>query len=264
MAHKQVFQTDTPGRWMRFKWISRVLIIVLLCSILAAIITVTSKQYPNLPNLNPAPKKLTKEELEQLKRSKKYKDFKIDKAQIQKIAKARHQHQLKHPNNKDRINAGFYRAWEPQAYGSLASNYARLDMIVSEGFFVMPGRDTMVANIDTGLINLNRKYRKPVLISLSNYVDYNKSNGGYDLADVERIIKNKKLRTQFINNLAAQLNRFKFKGINLDFDNIKNINSKEYIAFENDLYTILHPQGFLVTMNVIPDDETYNLERLQK
>jgi len=264
MADKQVFQTDTPGRWMRFKWISRALIIVLVCSVLAAIITVTSKQYPSLPNLNPAPKKLTKEELEQLKRSKKFKDFKIDKAQIQKIAKARHQHQIKHPNNKDRINAGFYRAWEPQAYASLQANYAKLDMIVSEGFFIMPGRDTMVANIDTGLINLNRKYRKPVLISLSNYVNYNKSNGGYDLADVERIIKNKKLRTQFINNLAAQLTRFKFKGINLDFDNIKNINSKEYIAFENDLYAILHPQGFLVTMNVIPDDETYNLERLQK
>jgi len=264
MADKQVFQTDTPGRWMRFKWISRALIIVLVCSILAAIITVTSKHYPILPNLNPAPKKLTKEELEQLKRSKKYKDFKIDKAQIQKISKARHQHQLKHPNNKDRINAGFYRAWEPQAYASLAANYSKLDMIVSEGFFIMPGRDTMVANIDTGLINLNRKYRKPVIISLSNYVDANKSNGGYDVTDVERIIKNKKLRTQFIDNLAQQLTRFKFKGINLDFDNLKNINSKEYIDFENELYAVLHPQGFLVTMNVIPDDETYDLERLQK
>jgi hypothetical protein len=48
---------------------------------------------------------------------------------------------------------------------------AKLDMVVSEGFFIVPGHDTMVANIDTGLINLNRKYRKPVLISLSNYVD---------------------------------------------------------------------------------------------
>src|ERR1700722_11105464 len=134
MAHKQVFQTDTPGRWMRFKWISRILIIVLVCSVLAAIITVTSKQYPTLPNLNPAPKKLTKEELESLKRSKKYKDFKIDKGEIQKLAHTRHLHQLKRPNNKDRINAAFYRAWEPQAYTSLAENMSHLDMVVSEGF----------------------------------------------------------------------------------------------------------------------------------
>jgi len=263
MADKQVFQTDTPGRWMRFKWISRVLIIVLVCSVLAAIITVTSKQYPSLPNLNPAPKKLTKEELESLKRSKKYKDFKIDKGEIQKLGRARHLHQLKRPNNKDRINAGFYRAWEPQAYTSLAEYFNRLDMVVSEGFFISPNRDTLVANIDTGLINLNKKYKKPVLISLSNYVNYNNVKGGYDTKDIERIIKNKKLRVQFINNIARQLTRYKFKGINLDFDEIKNINSKNYIAFENDLYAILHPQGFLVTQNVIPDDDQYKLERLQ-
>ncbi|HEY8781637.1 MAG TPA: glycosyltransferase [Mucilaginibacter sp.] len=264
MAHKQVFQTDTPGRWIRFKWLSRVLIAVLVCSVLAAIITVTSKQYPSLPNLNPVPKKLTKEELESLKRSKKFKDFKIDKAQIQKLARTRHLHQIKHPNNKGRINAGFYRAWEPQAYGSLAEHIERLDMVVSEGFFISPNRDTLVANIDTGLMSLKRKYRKPVLISLSNYVNYNNVKGGFDTYDVERIIKKKKLRIQFINNIVTQLKRYKFQGINLDFDEIKDINSKNYIAFENSLYAILHPLGFLVTQNVNPDDENYNLERLQR
>jgi cellulose synthase/poly-beta-1,6-N-acetylglucosamine synthase-like glycosyltransferase/peptidoglycan/xylan/chitin deacetylase (PgdA/CDA1 family)/spore germination protein YaaH len=264
MADKQVFQTDTPGRWIRFKWLSRALLVILLCSIAAAIVTVNSKQYPSLPNLNPAPKKLTKEELESLKRSKKFKDFKIDKSEIQKLARSRHLHQLKRPNNKDRINAAFYRAWEPQAYYSLADHIARLDMIVSEGFFIKPDNDTLVAIIDTGLINLNRKYRKPVLISLSNYVNVNNTQGYNDSKDVERIIASKKLRAQFINNIAVQLARFKFKGINLDFDGIKNINSKNYIAFENELYAILHPQGFLVTQNVIPDDETYQLERLAK
>jgi peptidoglycan-N-acetylglucosamine deacetylase len=84
MADKQVFQTDTPGRWIRFKWLSRIIIIVLVSSVFAAAVTVTSKQYPNLPNLNPAPKKLTKDELENLKKSKKYKDFKIDIDKIQK------------------------------------------------------------------------------------------------------------------------------------------------------------------------------------
>jgi peptidoglycan-N-acetylglucosamine deacetylase len=263
MAHRQVFQADTPGRWLRFKWLSRVIIIVLVASVLAAAITVTSKHYPSLPNLNPAPKKLTKEELEQLKRSKKYKDFKIDKAEIQKLAYAKHLHQLKLPNNKDRINAAFYRAWEPQAYNSLADYISHLDMVVSEGFFIAPKRDTLVANIDTGLINLNKKYKKPVLITLSNYVNINNQSGGYDSRDVERIIASKKLRTQFIENIAVQLKRHKFSGINLDFDEIRDINSKNYITFENDLYNILHPMGYLVTQNVIPDDDAYQLERLQ-
>ncbi|HEY4322368.1 MAG TPA: glycosyltransferase [Mucilaginibacter sp.] len=264
MADKQVFQTDTPGRWIRFKWLSRVLIIVLACSVLAAAITVTSKHYPTLPNLNPAPKKLSKEELENLKKSKKYKDFKIDKTGIEKLAHTRHLHQLKHPNNKDRINAGFYRPWEPQAYRSLVDHMAKLDMVVSEGFFISPNRDTMIANIDTGLINLNKKYKKPVLITLSNYVNVNNVTGGYDTKDIDRIIKNQKLRTQFIENIAKQLTRYKFQGVNLDFDNILDLNSKTYITFENDLYNILHPLGFLVTQNVIPDDDRFELERLQR
>ena len=81
------------------------------------------------------------------------------------------QHQLKHPNNKNRINAGFYRAWEPQAYYDLKDNIARLDMVVSEGFTVTLNADTVTAKIDTGLINLDKKYKKPVLISLTNYID---------------------------------------------------------------------------------------------
>jgi cellulose synthase/poly-beta-1,6-N-acetylglucosamine synthase-like glycosyltransferase/peptidoglycan/xylan/chitin deacetylase (PgdA/CDA1 family)/spore germination protein YaaH len=263
MADKQVFQTDTPSRWIRFKWISRLLVVVLIFSVIAAIITITSQQYPSLPNLNPAPKKLSKEELETLKKSKKYKDFKIDKGEIQKMAKARHLHQLKHPNNKDRINAGFYRAWEPQAYNSLESHIGKLDMVVSEGFYVYPKSDTVVANVDTGLLHINKKYKKPVIISLSNYVNLNNVSGGYDSKDVERIIKSKKLRTQFIYSIARNLARFKFQGVNLDLDDIKDINSKNYIAFENDLYKILHPLGYLVTQNVIPDDDKYQLERLQ-
>src|SRR5882757_1764641 len=143
---KQVFQADTPGRWTRFKWLSRVLLIVLAAAVVGAAITVTSKHYPSLPNLNPAPKKLTKEELDLLKRSKKFKDFKLDKGEIQKLARARHLHQLKRPNNKDRINAAFYRPWEAQAYTSLADNYPKLDMVVSEGFFIARKRDTLVAN----------------------------------------------------------------------------------------------------------------------
>src|ERR1700761_7089285 len=165
MADKQVFQADTPGRWNRFKWLSRILLIVLAGSVLGSVITITSKQYPNLPNLDPAPKKLSKEDLLLLKKSTKFKDYKVQKSEIEQIIRDRIAHQKKRPNNKDRINAGFYRAWEPQAYNSLVDHINRLDMIVTEGFYIKPKSDTIVANIDTGLIHLNKRYKKPVLVS---------------------------------------------------------------------------------------------------
>ena len=266
MADKQVFQADTPGRWNRFKWLSRILLIVLAGSVVGAAITITSKQYPTLPNLNPAPQKLTKEQLEQLKKSTKYKDFKIQKAQIEELARARRLHQLKHPNNKDRINAGFYRPWEAQAYSSLKNYLPRLDMVVSEGFSIAPKSDTIIAKIDTGLLHLNRVYKKPVVVSISNYVNKNNAEGYFDTEDIDRIVKSKKLRTGFINSIIRQLNAYKkynFQGINLDFDNVKDRNAPNYVAFEKELYAALHPLHYLVTQNVAPDDEQFDLEMLQ-
>jgi cellulose synthase/poly-beta-1,6-N-acetylglucosamine synthase-like glycosyltransferase/peptidoglycan/xylan/chitin deacetylase (PgdA/CDA1 family)/spore germination protein YaaH len=263
MPNKQVFQADTPGRWNRFKWLSRILLIVLAGSVLGSVITITSKQYPNVPNLNPAPKKLTKEELEQLKKSTKYKDYKVQKAQIVALARARHLHQLKRPNNKDRINAGFYRAWEPQAYNSLVDHIARLDMVVSEGFFIGPNSDTIIAKIDTGLIRLNKKYKKPILISISNYVNKDNVTGYFDIRDITRIVKSKKLRAIFINSIVRQLTRYNFQGINLDFDNITIRNTPDYVTFQQELYKTLHAQKFLVTQNVIPGDEQFDIVKLQ-
>jgi len=263
MANKQVFQTDTPGRWTRFKWLSRVILIVLAAAVVAAAVTVTSKQYPVLPNLNPAPKKLSKEELEQLKRSTKYRAFKIDTEKIGVLKRNLKQHQLKHPNNKDRINAGFYRAWEPQAYTSLVDYISRLDMVVSEGFTITPNADTITARIDTGLININKKYKKPILISINNYINYDAQHGGFDSKDIYRIIKNKNLRATFINSVVTQLAKYHFRGINLEFEEIKDRNDKNFLAFEKEFYDILHPLGYLVTSDVIPDDEQYDIVKLQ-
>ena len=263
MADKQVFQADTPGRWTRFKWLSRFLLIVLAAAVVAAAITVTSKQYPSLPNLNPAPKKLSKEELEQLKRSTKFKDFKIDTERIGALRRKLRIHQIKHPNNKDRINAGFYRAWEPQAYSSLIDHISRLDMVVSEGFIVKPNADTITAKIDTGLINLNKKYKKPILMSLTNYINYDAVHGGFDTKDIYRIIKDKKLRTTFINSVVMQLAKYHFQGLNLELDEIKDRNDPNFLALEKEFYEILHPQGYLVTTNVWPEDDQYDIVKLQ-
>jgi cellulose synthase/poly-beta-1,6-N-acetylglucosamine synthase-like glycosyltransferase/peptidoglycan/xylan/chitin deacetylase (PgdA/CDA1 family)/spore germination protein YaaH len=262
-SSKQVFQADNPGRWNRFKWLSRVLLVALVIGIIAVIVTIRSTYYPELPNLNPAPKKLTKEELDQLKRSTKFKSFKIQKSEIEALERARKLHQIKQPNNKDRINAAFYRAWEPQAYNSLVVNIGHLDMVVSEGFSILPKTDTVVTKLDTGLMNLNKKYNKPIIVSLSNYVNTDNAHGGYDTKDVDRIVNNKTLRSNFINSIVNALTKNKLKGINVDFDELKDRNGKNYVAFQNELYKTLHAKGFLVTQNVVPEDETFDITKLQ-
>ncbi|MDR6945347.1 glycosyltransferase [Mucilaginibacter pocheonensis] len=263
-SNKQVFQADSPGRWNKFKWLSRILLVALVVGIVAVIVTIKSTYYPDLPNLNPAPKKMSKEELDQLKKSTKFRSFRIQKSELEDLERKRRLHQRKLPNNKDRINAAFYRAWEPQAYNSLVTNISRLDMVVSEGFSIAPGVDTVITKVDTGLTNLNKKFKKPVLITLSNYVNYNNVSGGYDTKDIERIIKNKKLRAGFINSIANSLTKNKFKGVNVDIDDLKDRNSKNYLTFLQELYTTLHAKDFLVTQNVVPEDEAYDIVKLQR
>jgi len=73
---------------------------LLIAGVIGAAITITSQQYPSLPNLNAAPKKLSKEELEALKHSKKFKDFKLQEDEIQELRHDLKLHQLKHPNTK--------------------------------------------------------------------------------------------------------------------------------------------------------------------
>ncbi|TFF34205.1 glycosyltransferase [Mucilaginibacter psychrotolerans] len=260
MSNKQVFQADDPGRWNRFKWISRIFLVIILFGAVAAAVTITSKEYPLLPNLDPAPKKISKEDLEALKKSKRFKDFKVEKAVIEQITRARHLHQLKHPNNANRINAAFYRPWEPQAYNSLQLYMNRLDMVVTEGFGFSQKSDSLKVQIDTGLINLNKKYKKQILVTLNNYDNI---KGGYDVEEVEHIISNKKIRTAFINSIVDKLKFYKFQGVNVDLDDVKDRNSKNYIAFQNELYTTLHANDLLVTQNIVPEDEAYDLKRLQ-
>ncbi len=263
MRHKQIFQADTPERWNRFKWTSRIVLVVLVIGVIAAAITVTSQQYPQLPNLNPAPKRISDQDLEILRTSTRYKDYKIDKRQLE-ILEAKRRNLLKRANNKDRINAAFYREWETQAYNSLKENISQLDMVVSEGFFIRPGADTIEARIDTGLMNINKKYKKPIVVSISNYVNKDNESGYFDIKDVVRITSNAALRKVFINSLVKQLKKYNLRGINLDINNLPDRNNGAYRIFQEDLYNTLHPLGFLVTQNVIPDDDRYDLMHLQR
>ena len=264
MAQKQIFQAENSKRWTSFKWLSRIFLLVLISGVVAAAITVTSKQYPELPNFIPTQKKLTTEEINRLKRSTKYHDFVVERNRIKQIQRALHQHQLKHPNNANRINVGFYLAWEPQAYNSLVDHISRLDMIVSEGFRITPNADSLTISLDTGLMNLNKKYKKPILVRLTNYINTSNVSGRFDSKTVQAIIKTPKRRTAFINNIAANLTKYKLRGLDLNFDDISDRNAPAYVAFQQELYNTLHNQGFLVTQSVWPEDDEYNLPRLQK
>lgn len=136
MNNKQVFHSDSPSRWNKIKWSSRVVLAVIVLTVVSVIITISSKKYPKLPDLNQV-SSFSKNDLEKIKQSSKYKEFKIQKAELLAWDRDKMKHKKVHPNeNKKRLNVGFFVGWDPQSYTSLNDHISKLDMVVPEFFFL--------------------------------------------------------------------------------------------------------------------------------
>jgi len=156
MPEKQIFQTTKKSRWITFQWITRLLIIVFIIATACVAYTLLSNHYPTLPQITSSTT-LTKKQLEQIKKSTTFKEFNISKKKLLKIRNDQKMHHLKNPNNKVRINAGFYVAWDPQSLDDLKDHIKQLDMVVTESYFIKNGADTLIDQVDPDAMKLIRK-----------------------------------------------------------------------------------------------------------
>ena len=118
MQEKQIFQTSKKSRWITFQWVTRLLIFTIIVATACVAYTLLSNHYPSLPVITPT-STLSRKQIEQIKKSNQYKDFKISKKELVKIRHDQRIHHLRNPNNKARINAGFYVNWDPQSLTDL-------------------------------------------------------------------------------------------------------------------------------------------------
>lgn len=71
-------------------------------------------------------------------------------------------------------------------------------------------------------------------------------------------------RTTFINSVIAKLVKYNLQGVNVDFEDLKDRNSANFITFQKELYAALHPRGLLVTQDIVPQNDEYDVEELVK
>lgn len=259
MQGRQIFQNPSSNRWTRFKWISRILFLSIIIAVISVIITISSKQYPKLPDLSKAYNTYSPKDIAQIKKSAKYQDFKIQKNKILKLKKDREAYRKLHNNNVNRINIGFFVDWDPQSYTSLSDHIKKMDVIIPEFFFVSPNSDTIQTRIDQDVIKIVKSHHKKILASVKNYI-----NNGWDGKAVHRIISSKQHTQAFIDNLIFQLQKYHLDGVNVDFEELIENSDEPVIEFQKQLYTQLHQKGFLVTQDVSPDNEDYNIKELAK
>ena len=257
----QIFQTESKVRWTTFKWLSRLLIFLAIGIVPLAIFSISRVDNLLLPGLAPAdtnraihpviPKSLSKKE------QKKYKG-------MQAFINARAQNnafialEKKRPANAN-IRAAFFVDWDPQSLSSLKSNIDKLNMVLPEWFLIDPDADTLRLNIDEEALQVMRKAKVSIIPMLSNVQD-----GDFDGNLLHRVLSSSPKRERLLQDVLKAIDRYKLSGINLDFEELKEATLPYMRQFQEALYQKLHSRGLLVTQDILPNDDNYNIAEVSR
>lgn len=277
---KQVFQTDNPSRWNRFKWAMRLsaFVAVLLCVVLIIMLAVDKK--PGIPFSRNYKSVMTASSplYQESKLSKEYKGFR-DMIRTDKVShdyarvKAKHQKRfhteryqatsgsvpLAWNRQESGIRSAFYVAWDPQSYFSIKRNIHKLNLIFPEWFFIDPKGDTVRTEVDTKGYALMKKAKIPVMPMLSN--NYQRE---FLSEPLRRILHDTAKQDRIINELVKSCLKHHFVGINLDLEEIGEPTDETLIAFVKRLSAAFHKNRLLVSQDIMPFNTDYNLKALSE
>ncbi|UWX62627.1 polysaccharide deacetylase family protein [Chryseobacterium oranimense] len=266
---KQIFQTDSKKRWRSVQWGSRIFIFVAVLLILALGLMMKLDKSPKIPFKEDYKAVMTasKPYLQENKISKEYKGFrsfiseKTMHTNLAKIQQARAE-RLKNQNKSwsqfpGGIRSAFYVAWDPQSLMSLKRNIRHINLVFPEWFFLDPKTGDLKTNIDPEGYKIVKRTGVAAMPILSNNSDREFRSEG-----LAKVLKDPEKRTQLIRKLAQQCQKFHFKGINIDFEDM-NMDSDEYlIAFMKELSETFKQNKLLVTMDIMTDNDDYNIRKL--
>lgn len=276
----QVFQTTSPSRWQRFKWSSRLLLLLIVLAIVTVVITLAFVAYkPNLPIFATEKQVLldTGSNLFNLSKiARQYGGFRkfINEKEMYSHGNYPIPKRFRRKNGvivqadpnfysfkkfTAGIRAGFYVNWNRTSFTSLEQNIAHLNLVIPEWLFINPDTDSLRVDIDKKALDLMNKTGVKIVPLLTNNID--KVFRG-DV--VHRIISNPAKRERFINEIIDVLEKNGFDGISTDFEGLQEKQNGTLVAFQKELYEKLHARHLLVTQNIIPFDDDYNLNELAK
>lgn len=264
---KQIFQTTTQKRWKTFQWSTRLIIFVIILLIPIFIITLKRGLKPSLPLLgnnvkqeknisNPVtPVELSAKEL------KKYRGFDYFLRAKRKLKKINTKPVTL---NTEQVRAVFYVDWDPQSLFSLQRNINKINMVIPEWFFIDPKTDLLRTEIDTAALKVMKKSRVKIVPLINNINQSIGQEGDFDGDLIHRILHDKTKRERLISDIIKNLKKYDLQGINIDFEEFKEISDEPIIAFQKELYEKLHSLGYIVSQDIMPDDDDFNIKKLSQ
>src|ERR1700754_2857751 len=282
-SKRQIFQTNSPGRWQRFKWGGRIVLLVLLLGVVIFSIAVSRNYTPALPRLTEQSQLYKKvldtnktflfknSLIEQYGGFRKYINEKVPyragafpgQSRRDSLAALRAKNVDTNFRSFNKfpagIRAGFYVDWDAQSFLSLQQYIDKMNLVIPEWIFIDPNADTVFTDIDPRALNVMKKSGVKILPILSNnFKEVFRGDA------VHRIINDPVKKERLINDVTRILQQNNFIGVNVDFEELDEKNNEKLVSFQKDLYERLHAKNLLVTQDVIPFNEDYNFKQLSK
>ncbi|HTE34681.1 MAG TPA: polysaccharide deacetylase family protein, partial [Chryseolinea sp.] len=165
------------------------------------------------------------------------------------------------PVDIQQVRAAFYVDWDPQSSYSLQKNIDKLNMVIPEWFFIDPSTDTLRPQIDMTALDLMKKHHVKI-IPLINNINEHIGEGEFDGTIIQRILHSPEKRERLISDIVKYVKKYQLQGINIDFEEFREKSDEPIIAFQKELYEKLHPQGLIVTQDIMANNEDFNVSAL--
>lgn len=265
---QQIFQTDKPTRWKRFKWTGRVIFMIAIFFFVVLGIALYSGSLPNLPNmeakareyqttLDPSNPLILKNH--QNSKYKGFKDFLFKKLKADSLKKIKNGGASK-ANSLSLIRAAFYTPWNAKlSLTDLQKNADKINTIFPEWFFIDTVTHRLQTRIDSAGLILMQQKKLSISPILSNF---NSSKNDFDGKLLHYILNDTSARNNFIQQIVDTLSFYHLNGINIDFEELQEKTNEPLTVFQKKLYEVLHSKNLLVSMDVEPMNNDYDYKKL--
>ncbi len=268
MNSNQIFQTDNKARWLTVKWTSRVIIFLAFFVISVAVITIINAVNPSLPQfkdkasvftskLNPNNKFTLAS-----KENKKY--FGFEKFLMKKIEEDSIKSLKSKIVDAKTIRSAFYVTWDKASLVDLKRNAGKLNTIYPEWFFIDPVTFRLQTRIDPEGLAVMKKHNLSIQPIFNNFLTSKDKNikGDFNGELLHKVLANATIRKTIIDDLVTVLTKYKLQGVNVDFEDLIESKNEVLTNFQKELYQKLHSNGFVVSMDVLPNNEDFDYRSL--
>lgn len=152
----------------------------------------------------------------------------------------------------------FYVNWDPNSEQSLRRNIDTIDVLIPQWFHVQPNLE-LGEDIQKDIGNLAKKHDVKVVPLISNLID-----NEWNQEVVHNLLISPPARSKLIQDLHGQIKKYGYDGINIDFENIKAEDRELLTSFMQELYSVFHSDGLLVTMDMPPNDNAFDYNALNQ